>query len=167
MSIRPRVVARSRRGGDEHRRLDARRRLTHGGFYKHFVSKDELSDLAARAAFQEIVARFDERVRREGRDAARRAYFDEYLSSAHVEQPEVGCPVAAFGADAGRYPEALSAAFADGAKMLIARIAATDAVADRAHAIRQLATVVGAVVVARAVGNGSLRDEILAACAVE
>ena len=141
--------------------------MTHGGFYKHFASKDELSDLAARAAFQEVVARFDERMRREGRDAARRAYFDEYLSSAHVERPEVGCPVAAFGADAGRYPEALSAAFADGAEMLIARIAATDAIADRADAIRQLATVVGAVVVARAVGNGSLRDEILAACAVE
>jgi TetR/AcrR family transcriptional regulator, transcriptional repressor for nem operon len=74
--------------------------------------------------------------------------------------------VAAFGADAGRHPEALSQAFADGAEMLIARIAETGGAAGRADAIGRLATMVGAVVVARAVGNGLLRDEILAACAV-
>jgi TetR/AcrR family transcriptional repressor of nem operon len=142
--------------------------MTHGGFYKHFASKDELSDLATRAAFQEIAARFDERERREGRAAAWKAYIAEYLSSAHVEHPEVGCPVAAFGADAGRRPEALAAAFADGAEMLIARIASTEGAASgRADAIRRLATIAGALVVARAVGKGPLRDEILAACASE
>ena len=67
--------------------------MTHGGFYKHFTSKDELSALASRAAFQEVVARFDERERSAGRDAARQAYLAEYLSSAHVERPEIGCPV--------------------------------------------------------------------------
>lgn len=141
--------------------------MTHGGFYKHFGSKDELADLAARAAFQEIVARFDERARREGVEAARKAYFAEYLSAAHLEHPEFGCPVAAFGADAGRRPDALAAAFADGVEMLIERIAANSAPGQRADAIRTLAAMVGAVVVARAVGSGALRDEILAACSSE
>jgi TetR/AcrR family transcriptional repressor of nem operon len=140
--------------------------MTHGGFYKHFASKDELSDIAARAAFEEIAGRFDEREGREGREAARAAYLDEYLSPAHVAHPDLGCPVSAFGADAGRRPEALSKAFADGVEMLIERVAEQDG-AERAKAIRTLATAVGAVVAARAVGAGPLRDEILAACAPE
>jgi len=139
--------------------------MTHGGFYKHFTSKDELSALASRAAFQEVVARFDERERSAGRDAAREAYLAEYLSSAHVERPEIGCPVAAFGADAGRSAKALGGAFAEGVEMLIARIGSTDDAVERARAIKRLAGLVGAVVVARAVGKGPLRDEILAACA--
>ncbi len=141
--------------------------MTHGGFYKHFASKDELSDLAARAAFNEIAARFDERARRDGAAAARSAYFADYLSMAHVDRPEAGCPVAAFGADAARRPEALAAAFTDGAEMLIERLASTQNFPGRAEAIRKLATAVGALVVARAVGEGPLRDEILASCAGE
>jgi TetR/AcrR family transcriptional repressor of nem operon len=142
--------------------------MTHGGFYKHFASKAELADLAARWAFQDIAARFDEIQRREGREAARRAYFSDYMSSAHVEHPEAGCPLAAFGADAGRNPETLAAAFAEGAEKLVSRIASPEDGADaRANAIRKLAMAVGALVAARAVGKGPLRDEILAACASE
>lgn len=141
--------------------------MTHGGFYKHFASKDELSDLAARAAFAEIAARFDERERSEGRDAARAAYFADYLSPAHIDRPEAGCPVAAFGADAARRPEALTEAFAEGAEMLIARIAETPDAAGRAEAIRNLATAIGALLIARSVGEGPLRKEVLAACAEE
>ena len=126
--------------------------MTHGGFYKHFSSKDELADLAARAAFEEIAGRFDERNREQGIDAAQRAYFDEYLSIAHIEHPEAGCPVSAFGVDAGRHPNALASAFADGAEMLIARIASGDS-SRRPDAIRKLTMLVGAVIVARAVVN--------------
>ena len=139
--------------------------MTHGGFYKHFASKDELSDLAARAAFAEIAARFDERERSEGRDAARAAYFAEYLSRAHIDRPEAGCPMAAFGADAARRPEALTQAFADGAEMLIERLATTPDAEGRAEAIRKLATVIGALLIARSVGEGPLREEVLSACA--
>ena len=141
--------------------------MTHGGFYKHFASKDELSDLAARTAFQEIATRFDVRERDDGQNAARTAYLQDYFSPAHVENPEFGCPVAAFGSDAGRNPVALSPAFAEGAEMLIGRLAGGESASNRAWAIRRLATAVGAVVVARAVGKGSLRDEILEACAPE
>jgi TetR/AcrR family transcriptional repressor of nem operon len=141
--------------------------MTHGGFYKHFGSKGELVDQAARAAFADIAARFDERERRQGREGAVTAYIDEYLSSGHIEHPEAGCPMAAFGADAGRTPEALAPAFHYGAEMLIARIASNETADGRAEAIRTLATLVGAVIAARAVGKGSLREEILAVCAAE
>ena len=65
--------------------------------------------------------------------------------------------MAGFGADAGRRPEALAAAFVGGAEMLIARIASVEGfAAERADATRRPATAAGAVVAARAVGKGPL-----------
>ena len=144
--------------------------MTHGGFYKHFSSKDDLNVAAVRAAFAEILGRFDARERAGRVEAAIQAYVDEYLSPLHVELPDAGCPVAALGADAGRRTEALAGEFAAGAEALIERLsrAPLEGAAretPRAEAIRRLATLVGAVVVARAVGPGTLRDEVLAACA--
>ena len=144
--------------------------MTHGGFYKHFETKDDLNAAAVDVAFREIVDRFDTRERADGVEAAIRAYAEEYLSSGHVEQPDLGCPVAALGADAGRRPEALSAEFAAGAEALIGRLSRSppdggESDKARAAAIRMLATLVGGVIVARAVGAGPLRDEVLAACA--
>lgn len=139
--------------------------MTHGGFYKHFASKDDVSAQAARTAFDEITERFDARALKDGREGARAAYFAEYLSRAHLDHPERGCPVAAFGADAARRPQALAAAFAAGAEALIGRVAETENAAGRAEAIRRLAAAVGAIVVARAVGEGPLCEEILASVA--
>jgi len=146
--------------------------MTHGGFYKHFSSKDELNAAAVQAAFTEIADRFDARERESGVGAAIAAYVDEYLSNTHLERPERGCPVAALGADAGRRPEALAPEFNAGAEALIERLSRSDKderrdAAARARAIRRLATLVGAVVVARAVGPGALRDEVMAACAAQ
>jgi len=146
--------------------------MTHGGFYKHFATKDDLNAAAVGAAFGEIVDLFDTRKSASGVGAAIRSYIEEYLSTGHIERPDVGCPVAALGADAGRGPEALSAEFAAGAEALIVRLsrsAPDDAEREkaRADAIRTLATLVGAVVIARAVGAGPLREEVLAACAAQ
>ena len=142
--------------------------MTHGGFYKHFATKDDLNAEAVGAAFREITDRFDAREREQGFDAAIRTYVQEYLSTEHVERPDLGCPVASLGADASRRPT-LSQAFSAGAESLIERLSRAspgeaESAAARAEAIRRLARLVGAVVGARAVGVGSLRDEVLAAC---
>jgi TetR/AcrR family transcriptional regulator, transcriptional repressor for nem operon len=144
--------------------------MTHGGFYKHFGSKDELVAAAARRAFAEISDRFDAREEMGDADAAAAAYVEDYLSRAHIERPGRGCPVAALGGDAARHPQALSQTFAIGAEALIARLSRSEKRgrkpgANRARAIRRLMALVGTVVVARAVGAGPLRDEILAASA--
>jgi TetR/AcrR family transcriptional repressor of nem operon len=146
--------------------------MTHGGFYKHFKSKKELVGAAVRFAFDEIIERFACREATGGRDAALAAYAEEYLSAAHIAHAGAGCPVAALGADAGRNNSCLSAEFIDGTEKLIRRIGQTgEAASDddeqhaRAAAIRTLTQLVGVVVVARAVGPGRLRDELLAACA--
>src|SRR5271165_485249 len=144
--------------------------MTHGGFYKHFATKDDLNAAAVSAAFGEILDRFDARKCAGGVEAAIRAYAEEYLSTEHVERPDLGCPVAALGADAGRRPEALSAEFSAGAEALLERLSRSSPEgaphdAARAQSTRRLATLVVAVVVARAVGPGALPDEVLPACA--
>ena len=138
--------------------------LTHGGFYKHFDTKDALLAEATEAAFAEAASRFDRHALGKGDAAAVAAYVARYLSRAHVAHPEQGCPVAAFGADAARRPDVLSEAFAQGVEALIGRFAKVQG--SRANAIGRLLTLVGAVVAARAVGEGDLRDEILAAAAL-
>jgi TetR/AcrR family transcriptional repressor of nem operon len=139
--------------------------MTNGGFYRHFRSKDEMIAAAIRAAFDDIADRFDRRLRQHGAAAAIEAYVDEYLSAPHLEHPGRGCPVAALGADAGRHG-AFAEEFIAGTEKLIARLsdAAGRGAAERADAIRRLAMLVGAVVVARALGRGALRDEVIDAC---
>jgi TetR/AcrR family transcriptional regulator, transcriptional repressor for nem operon len=144
--------------------------MTHGGFYKHFGSKDELVAAAVRRAFAEISDRFDAREEKGDADSAAAAYVEEYLSRAHIERPGRGCPVAALGGDAARHPQPLAGTFAIGAEALITRLSRSKtrgrkSGANRARAIRRLTALVGTVVVARAVGPGPLRDEILAASA--
>jgi len=134
--------------------------MTHGGFYKHFASKDDLAAAAVRRAFADVVERFDRRASRDGGPAAIAAYRRDYLSPSHVDDPGRGCPIAALGPDAFRHADALASEFAAGAEALIARCAG-----DSTAAIRDLVMLVGAVVVARAVGPGALREKILAACA--
>jgi TetR/AcrR family transcriptional repressor of nem operon len=140
--------------------------MTNGGFYRHFRSKEEMIAAAIRTAFDEIADRFDRRLRQSGAAAAIEAYVDEYLSAAHVEHPDRGCPVAAVAADAGRCRGAFAEEFVAGSEKLIARLsnASGDGAPERADAIRRLATLVGAVVIARAVGRGALREEITEAC---
>jgi TetR/AcrR family transcriptional repressor of nem operon len=143
--------------------------MTNGGFYRHFRSKDEMIAAAIRAGFDDIADRFDRRLRQHGVAAAIQAYVDEYLSMAHIEHPGNGCPVAALGADAGRCDGAFAEEFIVGCERLIERLSdassrTTRAAPERTRAIRHLATLVGAVVIARAAGRGALRDEVIDAC---
>ncbi len=143
--------------------------MTHGGFYKHFASKNELVEAAVRLAFDDVVSRFDRQSAANGETAAVTAYFSDYLSDEHIADPGNGCPVAALGVDAGRHSDWLGGEFSAGIERLIESIsnAAGDAsdnrVGRRAAVIRALTQLVGTVVVARAIGEGALQDEILAA----
>lgn len=145
--------------------------MTHGGFYKHFDSKNDLVRAAVRCAFDNVVDRFNHRSAENGEAAAVAAYVEEYLSPRHVAAPGAGCPVAALGPDAGRHSDWLGPEFAAGAEKLIERISKANEKAcgnerrARSAAIRTLTQLVGAVVVARAVGSGPLYEEVLAACA--
>jgi TetR/AcrR family transcriptional regulator, transcriptional repressor for nem operon len=143
--------------------------MTQGGFYRHFSSKDDLLVQATRNVFDEVVANFDRQQAKNGASAAWKAYAGDYLAKQHIDHPGSGCPVAGFGGDAARVADVLGSEFAQGAEALISRVscglsrARRGPASARAEAIRILTMLVGTVVVARALGDSPLRDEIVRA----
>lgn len=138
--------------------------MTTGGFYKHFKSKDDLTSAAVAAAFDGILAPLQRSAGQSGPAPARAAYIRQYLSDAHIANPGKGCPVATMGPDGGREADLLGPEFTRGVEATLAFLGAEEGSrADRAALIRQMATLIGTVVLARAVGEGRMRDEILAA----
>lgn len=140
--------------------------LTHGGFYAHFASKDALVKEAIGTMFA------DARKRTERIDAAGdpqqvlRAYVDFYLSPAHRDSRDRGCPLPTLSGDFARSQPATRERFGAGVEGIAARLAAPleqlgySQPAAEAHAL--LAQLVGGVALARAVGDPALSDALLA-----
>jgi TetR/AcrR family transcriptional repressor of nem operon len=130
--------------------------LTHGGFYGHFASKD---DLIAKALAHVLAGG--------GADEPALAdYALAYLTQRHRDEPATGCPVAALGAEAGRQSPAVRAAMTEGLKRQIERLSAgapgESAAARRQAAIGSWAAMVGAMVLARFTDDPTLSGEVLA-----
>src|SRR5258707_2973820 len=76
--------------------------LTHGGFYRHFASKDQLVAEACSAAIASMTQRVASNAsRKRGRKGLETAVAD-YLSTAHRDNPRDGCPLAALGSELAR-----------------------------------------------------------------
>ncbi len=72
--------------------------MTHGGFYNHFDSKDDLALEVIRQGFVSSLSALGD-IREEHPGSARAALdhmFDQYLSVLHRDQPEYGCASAAW-----------------------------------------------------------------------
>ena len=138
--------------------------LTHGGFYAHFESRDAL--LAA-AVDQEGVESTEHLTRaiaaaKPGQELT--ALVDAYLSDGHVAAPEQGCAVAAAGSEVPRQEAQVRRAASRRIKDFIGLIErqfpewGKSAAHDKAMGIA--ATLVGSVVLARAVDDPQLSKRI-------
>ena len=153
--------------------------MTHGGFYNHFASKDDLALEVLRQGFDSSLATLAG-IREEHPGSARAALdhmVDQYLSAVHRDHPEVGCASAALVTDAGRdgvaaqteYQHGLDGYFSAITDMVLeaAGQSGADLSAEQAReqAIALFSQMVGAVVISRAVAKSSpdLADEILTA----
>jgi TetR/AcrR family transcriptional regulator, transcriptional repressor for nem operon len=137
--------------------------MTHGGFYRHFTSKEALAAAAIAHAFQEKVDLLQAEGRMGPRDAVR-VYIGDYLSRGHLAQPQLGCPIATLGSQAAHAGPSIAQVFSAGTEQLINMLSAAfgDEGPDaRPSALRLLSTLVGALVMARAAGSSDLQDEIL------
>ena len=133
--------------------------FTHGGFYNHFKSKDELSAQALDQAFRQMD---DHRARAESLDEL----LMQYLSEAARRAPGKTCPAAALAGDVARQGEPVKQVFAQGFERMVASMAGRlpEGPEARGEAIALLARMVGALALARAMPEGSeLGGEILAA----
>jgi TetR/AcrR family transcriptional regulator, transcriptional repressor for nem operon len=135
--------------------------LTHGGFYKHFDSRDALVAEAVDAAIEQGRARLEERV--EGAEDPLAAFLDGYLSTDHRDDPGTGCPVVALGADVARADDRVRAAYRAQVEHYIADMETLLGGGEdvRRRAIAAVSSMVGALLISRAVDDESLSDEIL------
>jgi TetR/AcrR family transcriptional repressor of nem operon len=127
--------------------------LTHGAFYAHFDSKEQLQ--AAAVAYGQAVSR--DRVKRSRSTAnAKRVYADAYLSRRHRDNPGDGCTMASLAQEVARSAPEVRIAFEQGIQEILSARGG-----DRKEAIARMAAMVGAVTLARAVQDRGLSDEIL------
>ncbi len=138
-------------------------RLTHGPFYNHFASKD---DLVAESVDRAMEAMLQDLLASRGSKAARRQFLDSYLSPNHRDNPGDGCAVAALASDVIRSPAA-KAPFTRRLKDILSASAAKfsfarEGRAARTEAIKLTSLIVGALILARAVDDNELSEEILA-----
>jgi TetR/AcrR family transcriptional repressor of nem operon len=82
--------------------------LTHGGFYKHFKSRDDLLVEAIGKSVCEMSARLVEPAKQARPEEPWKEVVSRYLSLEHCERPEIGCPMAALAPDIARAAPALS-----------------------------------------------------------
>lgn len=142
--------------------------LTRGGFYAHFANKAALFQAALEAAFaqsaENLLGRGLDDV---GGEPWLERARQRYLSSAHLESPANGCAIPSLGSEVARAEPSVREAFGSGTDALVSKLAARlggDPARARARVIRELARWSGALLLARAVSDPTLREEILAAC---
>ncbi len=131
--------------------------LTHGGFYRHFPTKDALVTEAVGQAFVEQTERLTGYDELAGR--ARAAFLDMYLSAEHRDDPGHGCATAGFSDDVARDEAADGAKqhYADGVEVY-ARWFGRDG-----EDLVAVSILVGALLLARATAGTDLSDRILTA----
>ena len=134
--------------------------LTHGAFYGYFESKEAL---IREAMAQSVAAARSARSAREGTAD----FATAYLSKRHRDNRGGGCPIAGLGSEAARASLEVRGVLTDSIRQEIERLSAaspgSSVAARRRAGIAAYASMVGALTLARMVGDERLSEEILSA----
>ncbi|MDX8433007.1 TetR/AcrR family transcriptional regulator [Mesorhizobium abyssinicae] len=142
--------------------------LTQGAFYKQFASKEDLEALASRRALEHASRRWSDAAAKNPKDPLG-AVIEFYLSAGHREERMDGCPVVALGSDAARQGSDVKASFEAGIReyleLLDGWVGDPHGEDPDGKAMAVLSTMVGAVVLSRAVNDKQLSKQFLQAAA--
>ncbi|BES85213.1 TetR family transcriptional regulator [Pectobacterium araliae] len=138
--------------------------LTHGGFYAHFESRDAMLAEAADRAGAETIALATDLAASAPRGQALERLAQAYLSKAHLEDIENGCPIAALGSEMPRQAPEVRHAATCHIKEILNIITqqfpdreGTDATGE---ALLTMSTMVGALILARAVDDPAISETL-------
>ena len=135
--------------------------MTHGGFYRHFDSKDDLVEAAIGEAFKAGLDIFDDD--EPGTRTQAIAYLEQYLSNQHVEEPAIGCPIPALGAEVSHGEIQWRDALANGVTKACTKLGDGLDELSRDEVLVLISTLVGSLVIARGIGDRELKWELLRA----
>ena len=140
--------------------------LTHGGFYKHFSSKDELLLESLQEAFREVAAMLVKAAEQAPPQSAWKAIVKTYLSVEHCAHPDRGCPMAALASElprAGKEMKGQILAEMTNYKNQVLRFMPGRRAADKERAFTVIfSTMVGALEIARIMPDAAAREKVLA-----
>ncbi len=164
MEVAARAIRRSGYGGAGVADIMKEAGLTHGGFYAHFASREAMLVEAADRAGADGVAAVARIAAAAPPKHALEALLSAYLSTAHVEGVETGCAVAALGSEMPRQAPEVRRAATRRIKEMIDLVARQSPDwgqrGAHEHALVSVATMVGALVLARAVDDRRLSDSL-------
>lgn len=140
--------------------------LTHGGFYRHFASRDALVSEAAAQALARGVRHVQHAM--VARGGGIRALIDTYLSPGHRDHPEAGCAIAALAGELARLPPEQRAGFSRSLEetlMLVRMQLPPDHPDPDRAAIGVLSTMVGGLLISRLAAEPTRAHDVLQAAA--
>ena len=139
--------------------------MTHGGFYKHFGSKDDLHQESLREGFREIEDALAHAAEQSPSGEAWKAIVKTYLSLDLCEHPDRGCPLAALapelaGADKNMKPQIAAELVNYKGRMLPFMPGQRTTDKERAF-FAIFSTMIGAVEIARMLPDRAMREKVL------
>ena len=141
--------------------------LTHGGFYAHFDSKDDLIAEVIRGGFDQVTERFERQFSHLDGEQWLKAWVDRYLSDGHFHATDRGCPMPALAGEIGRSGDqarhAFTELFEERIKRVMARVDAPEDEARR-RVLAAVSQMAGALMLARTFDN-ELASDVRAAAA--
>jgi TetR/AcrR family transcriptional regulator, transcriptional repressor for nem operon len=139
--------------------------LTHGGFYKHFGSKDDLLLESLHEAFREIGETLVGAAEQSQRDAAWKAIIKTYLSPEYCERAERGCPLTALAPDLARVDKSMRrqvlAELVSYKDRLLPFMPGRRAAEKERAFFAIFSTMIGAVEIARMLPEPAMREKVL------
>ncbi|BBA40092.1 MULTISPECIES: TetR/AcrR family transcriptional regulator [Burkholderia] len=141
--------------------------LTHGGFYRHFESKNQLLAEAFELALSSVVDSLSESARKTGGKAGFASMVNSYVSRTHRDNAADGCPFAGMGSELARADELTREAATLGLSKMVEALAehigSGEAGDDMSHpnAMFALSAMVGAITLSRIVSDPKTSDALL------